>query len=97
MPRHLKVRAALAMSGCQYDRASIDANDAPISFLASGKDPLVAYRCVTATADQVQKVGTPVERIYYPTESGHAQLLYREHQAQVDPRWESFLIEHLDL
>jgi acetyl esterase/lipase len=97
VPRHIKVRAALAMSGCQYDRASIDANDAPTSFLASGKDPLVAYRCVTATADQVQKVGTPVERIYYPSESGHAQLLYRQHQAQVDPKWESFLIQHLDL
>lgn len=97
VPRHVEVRAALAMSGCQYDRGSIDANDAPISFLASGKDPLVAYRCVTATADQVQKVGTPLQRIYYPTESGHAQQLYRQHQAQVDPKWESFLIDHLDL
>ncbi len=97
VPARVKVRAALAMSGCQFDRGSIDANDAPISFLASGKDPLVAYRCVQATADQVEKVGTPVERIYYPSESGHAQQLYRQHQAQVDPKWESFLIDHLDL
>ncbi len=97
MPANVKVRAAIAMSGCQFDRGSIDRNDAPISFLASGKDPLVSYRCVTATADATQKVGTVVQRIYYPSESGHAQLLYRQHQAQVDPRYEAFLIDHLDL
>ncbi|MBX3285639.1 MAG: alpha/beta hydrolase [Actinobacteria bacterium] len=97
VPAHVKVRAAIAMSGCQFDRASIDRNDAPISFLASGKDPLVNFDCVKATADRTQAVGTVVQRIYYPAESGHAQLLYRQHQAQVDPRYEAFLIDHLDL
>lgn len=97
VPANVKVRAAVAMSGCQYDRRSIDRNDAPISFLASGKDPLVSFACVQATADATQKAGTVVQRIYYPSESGHAQLLYREHQAQVDPRYEAFLIDHLDL
>jgi len=97
VPANVKVRAALAMSGCQFDRGSIDADDAPISFLASGKDPLVSFACVQATADATQKAGTVVQRIYYPSESGHAQLLYRQHQAQVDPRFEAFLIDHLDL
>lgn len=97
VPANVKVRAAVAMSGCQYDRSDIDRNDAPISFLASGKDPLVSFACVKATADATQKVGTVVQRIYYPSESGHAQLLYREHQAEVDPRYEAFLIDHLDL
>jgi acetyl esterase/lipase len=97
VPRHVAVRAALAMSGCQYDRASIDRNDAPVSFLASGKDPLVSFACVKATADATQKAGTVVQRIYYPNESGHAQLLYRQHQTVVDPRYEAFLIDHLDL
>jgi hypothetical protein len=52
---------------------------------------------VTATADATEAAGTPVERIYHPTESGHAQTLYRTHQAEVEPLWESFLVTHLDL
>lgn len=97
VPADVKVRAALPMSGCQYDLTQIDADDAPISFLASGGDQAVPYECVTATADATEAAGTPVERIYYPTESGHAQSLYRQHQAEVDPLWEAFLVTHLGL
>lgn len=96
-PADVEVRAALAMSGCQYDLTQIDADDAPISFLASGLDEAVPFECVTATADATQAAGTPVERIYYPTEAGHAQSLYRQHQAEVDPLWEAFLVTHLGL
>jgi dienelactone hydrolase len=97
VPADVEVGAALAMSGCQYDPTQIDANDAPISFLASGFDEAVPFECVTATADAAEAVGTPVERIYYPSESGHAQALYRQHQAEIDPLWEAFLVTHLDL
>jgi dienelactone hydrolase len=97
VPADVEVGAALAMSGCQYDLTQIDGNDAPISLLASGLDQSVPFECVTATADATEAAGTPVERIYHPTESGHAQTLYRTHQAEVEPLWESFLVTHLDL
>lgn len=56
----------LAMSGCQFDLPSIDANDAPLSLPASGHDPKVPFECVTQTADTAQAHGTPVERLHYP-------------------------------
>lgn len=96
-PANVRVRAVLAMSGCNFQTKTIDKDDPPTSFLASGKDPLVGFSCVTTTADRTQAVGVPVQRIYYPSESGHAQQLYRQHQATVDARWEPFLIQHLGL
>ncbi|MFN8018399.1 MAG: alpha/beta hydrolase fold domain-containing protein [Acidimicrobiales bacterium] len=97
VPSGATVGAALAMSGCQYDMASIDANDAPISILASGGDPAVPYDCSVATLDEARSLGTPTQRLLYPKESGHAQALYKAHKATVDAAWSSFLIEHLDL
>ena len=97
VPSGARVGAALAMSGCQYELASIDANDAPISILASGGDPAVPYECSVATLDAARSLGTPTQRLLYPKESGHAQALYKAHQATVDAAWSAFLIEHLDL
>jgi predicted esterase len=91
------VDAVLAMSGCQYDPPSIDANDAPLSLLASGGDQAVPYACTVATADQAASFGTGVQRIFYPSESGHAQGLYLTHQATVDAGWARFLKKHLRL
>lgn len=93
----VKVGAALAMSGCQFNVSTIDRFDAPLSLLASGHDPLVPYQCVTATANAASKVGTPVQRIFYPSESLHVKSLYKEHQATVDSQWTSFLIKELHL
>lgn len=97
IPSGPRVRAALAMSGCQYDATAIDANDAPISMLASGGDQAVPYTCSVATVTKAASFGTPVQRLYYPSESGHAQTLYKQHQAAVDKAWTAFLIEQLDL
>lgn len=91
------VDAVLAMSGCQYDMPSIDANDAPLSLLASGGDPAVPFACTSATADEAESLGTGVQRIFYPSESGHASGLYLKHQATVDAAWARFLKKHLRL
>jgi dienelactone hydrolase len=92
-----RVGAALAMSGCNYDPASIDAYDRPIALLASGHDQAVDFGCVTTTADTAQAKGNVVQRTFYPNESAHAMTLYRAHQATVDAKWTKFLIAQLHL
>ena len=97
IPARYRVGAALAMSGCNYDPASIDAYDRPVALLASGHDQAVDFGCVTTTADTAQAKGNIVQRTFYPTESGHALSLYRTHQAAVDAKWTAFLIARLHL
>lgn len=96
-PAASQVSAVLAMSGCNYFAGTIDALDAPIAVLASGRDPLVPFSCSTATVDAAAAVGTPVLRSYFALEGLHAVGLYAAHQAEIDRAWRAFLIEHLDL
>jgi hypothetical protein len=91
------VSAALAASGCNYFPDSIDADDAPLSMLASGGDAAVPFACSTATGDAAEAVGVAVQRLLYPDESGHAKGLYTAHQAEVDAAWKEFLVVHLRL
>ncbi|MEZ5137307.1 MAG: alpha/beta hydrolase [Acidimicrobiales bacterium] len=97
VPVGRSVKAALAMSGCQYDPAAIDANDAPIAMIASGGDISVPYECSVATVDAAKGFGTPVAANYWPDESYHAKDLYRRHQAEIDAGWTSFLYQRLAL
>lgn len=93
----IKVGAALAASGCNYDQSSIDANDAPISMLHAGRDGAVPYECAVATVDRAKSFGTIARRIFYPDESGHGLALYTAHRVTVDASWTAFLRARLDL
>lgn len=96
-PVATRVSAVLSMSGCNYVDDSIDAADAPIASLASGKDPLVPFACTHSLVNRAESLGTPVWRNHYTEESGHAQGLYRSHQDEVDRGWRLFLVDVLDL
>jgi hypothetical protein len=91
------VSAVLSMSGCNYVDGSIDAADAPIASLASGKDPLVPFACTHHVVETAAALGIPVWRSHYTEENGHAQGLYRTHQDEVDRGWRLFLVDVLDL
>lgn len=93
----IKVGAALAMSGCNYDLSSIDANDAPISMLHAGHDIAVPYACARATVNRAKSFGIPARRIFYPAESGHGMALYDAHRVTVDASWCAFLKARLGL
>ena len=93
----IKVGAALAASGCNYDLSSIDANDAPISMLHAGGDRAVPYSCAVATVDRAKSFGTIARRLFYPDESGHGMALYHAHQVTVDAPWTAFLRARLGL
>lgn len=97
VPVGKSVKAALAMSGCQYDPASIDAEDAPIAMIASGGDVSVPYECSVDTVERAASFGTPTVASYWPAESYHAKDLYRRHQAEIDAAWTKFLYECLAL
>jgi dienelactone hydrolase len=97
VPANRKVSAALAMSGCQYDPAMIDANDAPIGMIASGGDISVPYECSTETIASAKALGTKTVANYWPEESLHAKDLYRAHQVDVDKAWTAFLYNQLQL
>jgi dienelactone hydrolase len=96
-PPESEVSAALAASGCNYFPESIDADDAPLSMLAAGRDAAVPFACSTATVDEAEAAGVPVQRLLYPAESGHAKGLYTTHQTEVDAAWQEFLVVHLRL
>jgi len=96
-PAASRVSAVLSMSGCNYVDGSIDAADAPIASLASGKDPLVPFACTHSVVNTAEALGTPVWRNHFTEESGHAQTLYRAHQDEVDRGWRLFLVDVLDL
>lgn len=93
----IKVGAALAVSGCQYDLSSIDANDAPISMVHAGGDRTVPYSCAVATVDRVKSFATIARRIFYPDESRHGLALYDAHRLTVDASWTGFLKARLGL
>lgn len=96
-PAASRVSAVLSMSGCNYVDGSIDAADAPIASLASGKDPLVPFACTHHVVETAAALGIPVWRNHYTEENGHAQGLYRSHQDEVDRGWRLFLVDVLDL
>ncbi|MFM7687237.1 MAG: alpha/beta hydrolase [Actinomycetota bacterium] len=96
-PAASRVSAVLSMSGCNYVDNSIDAADAPIASLASGKDPLVPFACTHSVVNTAESLGTAVWRNHYTEENGHAQGLYRSHQDEVDRGWRLFLVDVLDL
>jgi acetyl esterase/lipase len=92
------VDVALAASGCNPDAArSIDAQDAPISILASELDQAVDFACVVDTADRSEAAGVATERLFHLGEGGHAAALYRTYKAETDQAWTAFLVEHLRL
>lgn len=93
----IKVSAALAVSGCNYDLSSIDANDAPISMLHAGGDPDVPYSCAVATVNRAKSFGTIARRIFYPNGSGHGLGLYYAQRVTVDTSWCAFLKARLGL
>jgi len=97
VPVEKSVKAALAMSGCQYDLTAIDVKDAPIGMIASGGDAAVPYECSVATVDAAKSFGTPTVANYWPTESSHALALYRRHQPEIDAAWTAFLYQRLAL
>jgi dienelactone hydrolase len=91
------VRAALAMSGCNYDPPSIGPGDAPVSLLASEFDQAVPFGCVLDTAARARAAGLGAHTISYLGEGTHAAGLYRKYQDEVDRSWTEFLIDHLML
>lgn len=93
----IKVGAALAASGCNYDLSTIDVNDAPISMLHAGHDRAVPYECAVATVDRAKSFGTIARRIFYPEEPGHGMALYYAHRVTVDASWTAFLRARLGL
>jgi dienelactone hydrolase len=97
IPAAVRVKAVLAMSGCQYAPERIDANDAPVAMIASGNDISVPYECSVDTVDAARGFGTPTVANYWPSESGHAKDLYRQHQAEIDEAWTAFVYQQLKL
>jgi acetyl esterase/lipase len=91
------VAAALAASGCSAKVTTIDANDAPVFFLASEFDPQVPFSCTTATVDRLTQLGAAPATRFFMGENGHALALYRQHRAEVMAAWSAFLIHNLGL
>lgn len=91
------VRAALAMSGCNYDPVSIGPGDAPVSIIASEFDQAVPFTCAQDTVDRTRAAGLTAELLPFLGEGTHASSLYRKHQAEIDRSWTRFLIAHLGL
>jgi len=91
------VRAALAASGCNYVRDSIDPGDAPVFLLASQYDQAIPFACVRDTEARSRAAGIPVGTRYYYGEGTHAKALYDKYRADVDADWTAFLLDHLDL
>jgi acetyl esterase/lipase len=91
------VQAALAASGCNYDRPSIGPGDAPVFLLHAEFDQAVPFACAQSTAQRAQSAGLVAETMFFYGESTHAKALYDKYKAQVDARWTSFLVEQLHL
>ncbi|MCY7298158.1 MAG: alpha/beta hydrolase fold domain-containing protein, partial [Ilumatobacteraceae bacterium] len=92
-----RVSAGMAMSGCNYDPASIDASDAPVSLLHAEYDGAVPFKCAIDTAAMTRARGVDARTILYYGESTHAVSLYVKDQSEVDAQWTEFLIKHLNL
>lgn len=91
------VAAALVASGCSFTPDAIDESDAAMFLVASEFDQAVPYECTTATEDAARAAGITVQTAYYLGEGTHAKLLYEKYRDRIDPQWEAFLTEHLDL
>ncbi|MEO7398716.1 MAG: alpha/beta hydrolase [Ilumatobacteraceae bacterium] len=91
------VGAGLAMSGCNYEPASIGAGDSPVSMLHAEHDGAVPFQCAIDTATISRSKGIAAQTILYYGEATHAVALYAKYQSIVDASWTSFLIRHLDL
>jgi dienelactone hydrolase len=92
-----KVGAALAMSGCNYEPASIGAGDAPVAMIHAENDGAVPFQCAIATARLARSKGLTADTMLWYGESTHARALYTKYQATIDPVWAAFLVDHLDL
>lgn len=92
------IQAALAATGCNYERDTIGTGDAPISIIAATEDTYVDYQdCVLPTVEASRGAGLVAELTTYEGESTHAMDLYLKYQADTDRAWTSFLVRHLRL
>jgi predicted esterase len=97
-----RVQAAIGASGCLYSPsggplADIGPGDAPISFIHSQLDAAVPYECAAATVTTARARGLVAELTSYCGQNGHAEALYRQHQAATDEQWTTFLARELGL
>ncbi len=91
------IAAALVASGCSFTPEAIDEGDAPMFLIASEFDQAVPFECTTATEEAALAVGVTVETEYYLGEGTHAKMLYEKYLDELEPAWQSFLIEQLRL
>ena len=92
-----EVAAVLVASGCSFTPDDIGRDDAPMFLIASENDRAVPYVCTTATVAAAESAGIAVETMYFMGEGTHAKALYEKYHDRVDPQWEAFLAEQLDL
>ena len=92
-----RIGAALAMSGCNYDLASIGAGDAPVSMIHAEHDGAVPMQCAIDTAATAHANGLVADTMFWYGEGTHAIDLYRKYQTTIDPVWTQFLIRYLNL
>ena len=92
-----KVGAALAMSGCNYDPASIGAGDAPVAMIHAENDGAVPFKCAIGTAMLARMKGLTADTMLWYGEGTHARALYAKYQTTIDPVWAEFLVTNLDL
>jgi predicted esterase len=101
-PADSKVQAAIGASGCLPTPdfgapTTIDANDAPTSFIASKFDQALPYDCAKATTSTARSIPLVAELTSYCTESYHANVLYDQHKAATDDQWTTFLVRQLKI
>ncbi|MGH9012676.1 MAG: alpha/beta hydrolase [Acidimicrobiia bacterium] len=92
-----RVQAALSASGCNYDRASIGAGDAPVHLLHAQFDQAVPFACAQEVAQRARDAGLVAETMFFYGEATHAKALYDKYQPQVDAAWTAFLVAQLQL
>lgn len=92
-----RIGAALAMSGCNYDPATISTGDAPVAFIHAELDGAVPFQCAISTAAIARSKGLVAETMLWYGEGTHAQSLYKKYQSTIDPVWTKFLIDQLNL
>jgi acetyl esterase/lipase len=101
-PEKSRPQAAFGASGCTYSGnggapTTIDAGDAPVSFIHSELDPAVPYSCAATTVLTARSKGLVAELTSYCGQAGHAEKLYEAHQAATDEQWTTFLARQLHI
>lgn len=101
-PLDSRPNAAIGASGCTFNFDSptgapdtVDALDAPTSFIASELDPAVNYQCSVLSTQAARDAGLVAELTSYCGQAGHANNLYEQHKAETDEQWTTFLVRQL--